>query len=55
MDISTNITITEQLDIDTSVLREVGEDAIWSLSSVKSGNCVEQIRDNNIDTYWQSG
>ncbi|KAG6959656.1 hypothetical protein JG688_00009988 [Phytophthora aleatoria] len=34
--------------------REVGDDAMWSLSSAKPGNGVDQLRDNNMDTYWQS-
>ncbi|KAL4136795.1 hypothetical protein PRIC2_000323 [Phytophthora ramorum] len=34
--------------------REVGDDAVWSLSSAKPGNGVDQLRDNNMDTYWQS-
>ena len=35
-------------------LREVGGEAVWSLSTAKPGNGVEQVRDNNVDTYWQS-
>ncbi|RLN11005.1 hypothetical protein BBJ28_00023808 [Nothophytophthora sp. Chile5] len=37
--------------------REVGDDAVWSLSSAKPGNGVDQLRDstyNSMDTYWQS-
>ncbi|CEG39981.1 anaphase-promoting complex subunit 10 [Plasmopara halstedii] len=34
--------------------REVGDGAVWSLSSAKPGNGVDQLRDNNTDTYWQS-
>jgi anaphase-promoting complex subunit 10 len=34
--------------------REVGQAAVWSLSTAKPGNGVEQLRDDNIDTYWQS-
>ena len=37
-----------------STLREVGSEAVWSLSTAKPGNGVEQLRDNNSDTYWQS-
>lgn len=33
---------------------ELGDKAIWSLSSSKNGFGVEQIRDNNVNTYWQS-
>jgi len=34
--------------------REVGQMAVWSLSTAKPGNGVEQLRDDNTDTYWQS-
>ena len=34
--------------------REIGGEAVWSLSTAKPGNGVEQIRDDNVDTYWQS-
>jgi hypothetical protein len=34
--------------------REVGDqDQVWSLSTAKPGNGVEQLRDGNLDTYWQ--
>jgi anaphase-promoting complex subunit 10 len=35
-------------------LRELGADAVFSISSAKPGNGVEQIRDDNLETYWQS-
>jgi anaphase-promoting complex subunit 10 len=36
-------------------LREMGREALcWQLSSAKPGNGVEQIRDDSVDTYWQS-
>ena len=34
--------------------REISEYGIWSLSSAKVGNGVEQLRDDNINTFWQS-
>lgn len=34
--------------------REIGKDAVWSVSTAKAGNGVDQIRDDNLDTYWQS-
>jgi anaphase-promoting complex subunit 10 len=37
-----------------SDMREIGHEAVWSLSTAKPGNGVEQLRDNNSDTYWQS-
>ena len=33
--------------------REVGDLAVWTLSSAKLGNGVEQLRDDNINTFWQ--
>lgn len=38
----------------SSKVREIGHDAIWSLSTAKPGNGVTQIRDQSLDTYWQS-
>ncbi|CRL00379.1 CLUMA_CG013647, isoform A [Clunio marinus] len=35
-------------------VREVGSQAVWSLSSCKPGFGVEQLRDNSMETYWQS-
>lgn len=35
-------------------VREVGGQAIWSLSSCKPGFGVDQLRDDCLDTYWQS-
>jgi len=35
-------------------VREVGHEAVWSLSTAKPGNGVNQIRDSSPDTYWQS-
>ncbi|CAM9260495.1 unnamed protein product [Choristocarpus tenellus] len=34
--------------------REIGREGVWSLSSAKPGNGVEQLRDDNKETYWQS-
>ncbi len=35
-------------------LREVGTDAHWTLSSAKPGNGLQQLRDDKVDTFWQS-
>jgi len=35
-------------------LREIGDEAAWSLSSAKPGNGVEQLRDGSTETFWQS-
>lgn len=34
--------------------REIGKLAVWSVSTAKPGNGVEFLRDNSLDTYWQS-
>lgn len=34
--------------------QEIGGHAVWTLSSVKQGFGVEQLRDHNIETFWQS-
>ena len=35
-------------------LREIGGSAVWSLSSAKPGFGAEQLRDDSVETYWQS-
>jgi anaphase-promoting complex subunit 10 len=34
--------------------REIGDQATWTLSSCKQGNGVHQLRDDNLETFWQS-
>lgn len=34
--------------------REIGDEAVWHLSTAKPGNGVVQLRDDNNDTFWQS-
>nr|XP_018900999.1 PREDICTED: anaphase-promoting complex subunit 10 [Bemisia tabaci] len=41
-------------DVRAGLVREVGCQAIWSLSSCKPGFGVDQLRDDCVDTYWQS-
>ncbi|KAE8791090.1 hypothetical protein D1007_34533 [Hordeum vulgare] len=36
------------------VLREMTKTAAWSVSSCKPGNSVASLRDDSLDTYWQS-
>lgn len=48
-------TKTEVSELDYVTRREIGRDAVWSLSSAKPGNGVDQLRDDSIETYWQSG
>ena len=35
-------------------LVEIGNKAVWTLTSAKPGNGIHQLRDNSPDTYWQS-
>jgi hypothetical protein len=42
----------EELDIRS--LREIGDLAVWSLSSCKQGFGIDQLRDGLTTTYWQS-
>jgi len=35
-------------------VREIGHEAVWSLSSCKPGNGVTQLMDCSTETYWQS-
>ncbi len=41
-----------QLSVDG--LREMGFESVLTISTAKSGNGVEQLRDGNLDTFWQS-
>ena len=34
--------------------KEIGDQAYWVLSSSKQGNGIHQLRDNNMETFWQS-
>ena len=47
-------TVSIQELLIASDKRELGADAVLSLSSAKPGNGVEQLRDGSLDTYWQS-
>lgn len=33
---------------------EIGDWAVWSLSSAKTGFGIQQLRDDDFNTYWQS-
>ncbi|KDP31658.1 hypothetical protein JCGZ_14974 [Jatropha curcas] len=44
---------TQHLIVDDD-LREMGKKAAWSVSSCKPGNCVSSLRDDNLDSFWQS-
>uniref|UniRef100_A0ACD5TD83 Uncharacterized protein n=1 Tax=Avena sativa TaxID=4498 RepID=A0ACD5TD83_AVESA len=42
-----------ELSVDCD-MREMAKTAAWSVSSCKPGNGVSSLRDNSLDTYWQS-
>ena len=45
---------SNQMPESNSKRREIGDLAVWTLSSAKQGNGVDQLRDNQISTFWQS-
>ncbi|PSC73240.1 Anaphase-promoting complex subunit 10 [Micractinium conductrix] len=47
------VKVVAALQPDT-VSREMGQLAVWSVTSAKPGNGVELLRDGREDTYWQS-
>ena len=49
-----NLNMATKKTLSINNRREIGGEAVWSLSSAKPGNGVQQIRDDNVDTYWQS-
>jgi len=50
-DSNTDVTIGP---LDCGDLREVGSGAVLTISTAKSGNGVEQLRDGNLESFWQS-
>jgi anaphase-promoting complex subunit 10 len=50
-DSNTDVTIGP---LDCGDLREVGSGAVLTISTAKSGNGVEQLRDGSLETFWQS-
>ncbi|XP_002131938.1 anaphase-promoting complex subunit 10-like isoform X1 [Ciona intestinalis] len=40
--------------LEKESLREIGHQAVWSVSSCKQGYGVNSLRDNSLETYWQS-
>jgi len=46
--------VTAQEVNPENLYREIGSEAVLSLSTAKPGNGVEELRDNNKETYWQS-
>ena len=47
------VSITTNLP-DSRSIREIGNLAVWTVTSAKPGNGVELLRDGREDTYWQS-
>ncbi|KAF9380263.1 hypothetical protein CPB97_008482 [Podila verticillata] len=41
-------------ELDSKDKLDIGKQAIWSVSSSKFGHGHELLRDNNLDTFWQS-
>ncbi|XP_010924286.1 anaphase-promoting complex subunit 10 isoform X2 [Elaeis guineensis] len=52
-DTAGKLTGSQHLEVDDD-LREMAKKAAWSVSSCKPGNGVLALRDDNLDTYWQS-
>jgi len=46
--------IDPRRDERAGLIREVGCQAIWSLSTCKPGFGVDQLRDQSLENYWQS-
>ncbi|CAN8072545.1 unnamed protein product [Agarophyton chilense] len=53
---TSNITPNKQYDDDRldEGLRDLTHQAVWTVSTAKPGNGVEQLLDGNPNTYWQS-
>lgn len=34
-------------------MRELGDSAVWSVTTAKPGNGIEMLRDGDPDTFWQ--
>ncbi len=43
----------EDVDSKSGHAIEIGTQAVWSVSSCKSGYGVTHLRDDSMDTYWQ--
>ncbi|EFC45514.1 anaphase promoting complex subunit 10 [Naegleria gruberi] len=51
---NSNSNSNQQQQQQHSSLIEIGKYAVWSVSTAKQGNGVEELRDDNLETYWQS-
>lgn len=38
---------------DSEEFVEIGDEAVWILSSAKAGNGIDQLRDGDNNTFWQ--
>lgn len=45
---------SDDVPLEPLGVREIGDTAVWTLSSAKPGFGVYQLRDGNMNTYWQS-
>eukprot|EP00040_Diaphanoeca_grandis_P008003 m.43366 g.43366 ORF g.43366 m.43366 type:complete len:187 (+) comp19359_c0_seq1:109-669(+) len=52
--VPTNVASVSGAGVDPKAKREIGDQAVWSLSSCKQGFGVAQLRDGKPSTYWQS-
>ncbi|KAG0458263.1 hypothetical protein HPP92_023420 [Vanilla planifolia] len=52
-DTTGKLTGSQLLAVDED-MREMAKKAAWSVSSCKPGNGVLSLRDDNLETYWQS-
>jgi len=48
------LTVDPRWKENDSTKREIGDEAVWTLSTAKPGNGVQQLRDCDYDTFWQS-
>jgi anaphase-promoting complex subunit 10 len=39
--------------LDRGTVREIGDLAVWTVTSAKPSNGVEMLRDNSYETFWQ--
>lgn len=46
--------LEENRDVsDDPALFDIGSEGVWTLSSAKMGNGIEQLRDGNLSSFWQ--
>jgi len=45
---------SDKSETQLEALRELGDEAVWSVSSAKQGNGIELMRDGNVQTFFQT-